>query len=339
MATFSFTGLLPQFKALISSAQLRNRFNDLKTYLDTTFNPAGLTLPNANGSSGQVLQSDGDGTTSWLSFSGLTDSDKGDITVSSSGSVWTINNGAVETAMIADSNVTTAKLATNAVTTVKITDANVTAAKLATDSVETAKIADSNVTTTKIADSNVTYAKIQNVTDNRLLGNATGGAAAPSEITVGDGLTFGSSALSVTNPVGIASLSSDISTTSTSYTDATGLAFTPASDTNYHIRLSIPYNQSANTTDFQLVMPINHTYVRGYWQKGNNSSEIDGWITDSTLTLEAATSNSGGNFMYADLILAVGSSASGDFKLQYKTTSGASSTTIKEGATLKYIVV
>ena len=99
-----------------------------------------LEHDDGNGTSGQVLQSDGDGTVSWLTFSGLTDGDKTDITVSSTGSVWTIDN--------------------DAITTVKILDANVTAAKLATDSVETAKILNDNVTTAKIADANITTAKI-----------------------------------------------------------------------------------------------------------------------------------------------------------------------------------
>ncbi len=95
-----------------------------------------LTLPSADGSNGQVLGTDGSGNLSFLSttstLAGATDSDisnpaaghvlvhdgsdsfdnvaiSGDISLASSGAV-TIANSAVETAMIADSNVTIGKI-------------------------------------------------------------------------------------------------------------------------------------------------------------------------------------------------------------------------------------
>ncbi|MCD6503702.1 MAG: hypothetical protein J7K58_05735, partial [Euryarchaeota archaeon] len=96
-----------------------------------------------------------------------------------------IVDGQVQTADIADVNVTTGKLADNAVTTVKITDANVTTAKiadlnvttgkLADNAVTTVKITDANVTTAKIADNNVTLAKIEDgAADQVLTTDATG---------------------------------------------------------------------------------------------------------------------------------------------------------------------
>ncbi len=52
--------------------------------------------------------------------------------------------------------------------------------------VSTVKIADDAVTTAKILNSNVTKAKIENVADYKVLGNVSGGAAAPSEVAILD---------------------------------------------------------------------------------------------------------------------------------------------------------
>jgi hypothetical protein len=72
---------------------------------------------------------------------GLTDGDKGDITVSSSGTVWTIDNDSVSTSKIADT----------AVTTIKITDGAITEGKIASNAITTAKVLDSNITNAKLA--------------------------------------------------------------------------------------------------------------------------------------------------------------------------------------------
>lgn len=56
-------------------------------------------------------------------------------------------------------------------------------------------IAAGQVVTASITDKNVTYAKIQDVANNRLLGNVSGGAAAPQEITIGAGLLVNSTTI------------------------------------------------------------------------------------------------------------------------------------------------
>ena len=61
---------------------------------------------------------------------------------------------------------------------------------------QSGNIGAAQVLTAAVANANITYAKIQNVTDARLLGNFSGAAAAPSEYSLGAGLTQNSGVLS-----------------------------------------------------------------------------------------------------------------------------------------------
>jgi hypothetical protein len=70
----------------------------------------------------------------------------------------------------------------------------------------------------------VTYAKVQNVTSQRLLGNPTGGAAAPSEISLAGGLIFSGTTLSAAGNLTPTSVASTGLVTSSSATAGMGYA-------------------------------------------------------------------------------------------------------------------
>lgn len=123
---------------------------------------------------------------------GISDGDKGDITVSGTGAVWTVDNNVVTNAKAADMATDTIKGRATASTG---DPEDLTALPFAFTG-DVTRPADSNAQT--IANDAVTYAKMQNISAaSKLLGRGSaGGAGDTEEITIGSGLTMTATTLS-----------------------------------------------------------------------------------------------------------------------------------------------
>lgn len=126
--------------------------------------------------------------------SGVSDGDYGDITVSGSNTVWTIDNDVVSNAKLRNSGALSV-IGRSANSSGDPADISATATSDAVLRESGSTLGFGQIATGGIADQAVSFAKIQNITAGKLLGR-TGSNGPMAEITIGSGLSLAANTLS-----------------------------------------------------------------------------------------------------------------------------------------------
>ena len=137
-----------------------------------------------------------------LSGAGIPDGDKGDVTVSSSGTVWTVDNDAITYAKIQNVSATDRILGRDTAGAGDIEELTVsgglefTGTGIQRSALTGDVTATAGSSSTTIANDAVTYAKMQNVSAaSKLLGRGDSGSGDVQEITLGTGLSMSGTTL------------------------------------------------------------------------------------------------------------------------------------------------
>jgi hypothetical protein len=261
----------------------------------------------SGGSNGQVLSTNGSGTLSWTTASGggVTDGDKGDITVSSSGATWTVDNDAVTYAKIQNVSAASKLLGRGDSgsgdvqeitlgTGLTMTGTTLAASGGVSDGDKGDITVSSSGATWTIDNDAVTYAKIQNVSaTSRLLGRASSGSGDIEEITIGSGLSLSGTTISASGGTGsptavVTKTADETVTNSTTLQDDDHLFYNFLSGKNYYIRLQLLVSRSSNISQPTLSLAFGGN-SNGYFLRVNQATPVFGTLADGSSSVSTGS--------------------------------------------------